>query len=253
MNIRVLNHIKFLSLILILGLSLPSCLDNEGYINSFSVGTIHETENLPEIQDADAIMMAIRKVAMVQQSGFDVVKTIGEANALFFDKNSLQTFTSVGDVAVNGNFLIVNPNNTYSFSVDLTNESGQIFDNEIFWNIEGDNGFSAMKKDMKVWPDVGPVNSPKVISSNSDYELSIEYLHDANATSFQISGLGALLKEYKNDHHLSHTFSQEDIQSLEQGPGIVQVNAYFIHDTIVNGKNVYFMNAEASFEVVEIK
>lgn len=247
-----LNHIKLLVSTCFLSLILSSCLDNEGYINSFSVGQLHETENLPEIENADAIMMAIRKVALVEQSGFDVVKTIGEARALFFEDPALQSLTEVGDVTVNGNYLIMHSNKEYGFNVDLTNEAGEVFSNEIYWNAEGANGFTRMKRAVKVWPDVGPVNSSKFIQRGQDYDLSIEFLNDAHATSFQIASLGNLLKIYKEDSHLTHSFTAEEIDQLAPGPGIVQVNAYYIHDTIISGKSVYFMNAEASFEVVNI-
>lgn len=251
---KTLNHKLFTIItVVICAFGLSSCLDNEGYINSFSVGKIHQTENLPEIQEADALLLAIRKVAYVEQAGFAQVKTLGEAKAIFKDVNNTNAYADVGNVAVNESYLIKRPGNEYVFNVDLTTESGYIFNDFVHWQVDGNDNFLPFDKIVNIWPDVGPVNSSKFIYTGSDYELSIQYVTDAHATSFQIAGLESMLKKYKEDSHLSHTFTAEEIDRLGRGPGIVQVNAYYIQDTIVNGNLIYTVNAEASYEVVEIR
>ena len=236
----------------LLSLIWTGCLDDEGFIDSFDFAKVKETQNSPLIPDSDATLMAIRRVAMVQQSGFDVVRTVGEASAHFVSPANQIDLVSAGTVLVKGHYLRIKDNKEYAFNVDLTEKDGSIFDDIVIWDVEGKNGIPRIKKIHKRWPDVGPVNSSKLIYDNEDYTLAIDYLQNADAVCFQIAGINKLLHFYHDGMKIQHTFSRDEVAELGKGPALVQVNAFTIQDTVINGMNINFVNSEASYEVIEI-
>lgn len=212
-----------------------------------------ETKDLPTLKDAHGYVAAVREVSLVQQSGFNIVKTIGEASGAFIDQTDQSKLTYAGAITVNGAYLGFLEDSTYFFDLDLTNSIGTVFSEDIEWEIEGGNGYPYIKKNISGWPDVLTITSSKAIDIRSSYDLTTQEINFADTTIFQIAGPNGLVYAEKGGDDISHTFSKEELQTLGTGLGVMQISAFRLRDTLIDDRKIYFIMGNSFFETVNIQ
>ena len=213
-----------------------------------------ETVDLPDLKDADAVLAAVREISVVDQSGFSIFKTIGEAISYFDDQTDNTKYTYAGAITVNGAYLQYLPDSTYFFDLDLTNNtSSPIFDENIQWEVEGGNGYPYMKRELVGWPDVLGISSPRAINTDEAFELRTDEVNFADTSIFQIAGPDGLVYVEKGGDDVSHTFSSDELKTLGTGLGIMQISAFQVNDTIINDDKVYYLLGNTYFVTVNIQ
>ncbi len=216
-------------------------------------GSSPSATTIPPIDDADGVMVAIKTVSFVTQSGFEFETYINTAVAAF-GNFSTEQLVDVGTVDLDANVLNKVDNNAYIFQPSASNPTGLTFGNSFDWNVTGGSGFGAFSHTVNFdFPSIGKITSATGdISSASAYTLSVQSVADADSVIFQIAGSnGDNVLVTKVGNTTSHTFTAADVASVGKGTGIVQVAAYTYDSSVEGGKTIYYVNESVVTEFVE--
>ncbi len=218
-----------------------------------SGGSAATATNIPPIDDADGIMVAIKTVSFVSQQGFEFETFINTAVAAFGDLSGEQ-LVDVGTVDLDANVLDKVDNNAYILTPSATNPTGPTFGSSYEWNVTGGSGFGAFSHTVSfAFPSIGKLTSATgTISSASPYTLSVQSVADADSVIYQIAGSnGSNVLVTKTGNSTSHTFTAAEVASVGKGTGLVQVAAYTYESSIEGGKTIYYINESVVTDFVE--
>lgn len=209
---------------------------------------------IPPIDEADGVMVAIKTVSFINQSGFEFETYINTAVAAFGNFQTEQ-LVDVGTVDLDANVLDKVDNNAYIFTPSASNPTGLTFGNSFDWTVTGGSGFSGFSHTVNFgFPSVGKITSATgTISSSSPYTLSVESIAAADSVIYQIAGNnGTNVLVTKVGSSTSHTFTAAEVASVGKGTGIIQVAAYTYDSSVEGGKTIYYVNESVVTDFVEI-
>lgn len=207
------------------------------------------TVQLPEIEGADALLVAVNNSTFTEQAGYIVEAKLGLASAAFYDQN--ESLVDVGNVTLNGSELNKNDGNLYSYYEVGATE----FSAPITWNIEGGNGFDAVNREVNLaFPKMSRISSGN-INMEQDYILKFENpITDADSVIIVVSGANNTYQTAVELTTNEFSIPQSEIADLGATEnGIISVSAYQYIGEPVNGKMVYFVNQGNVTKTVRIE
>lgn len=210
--------------------------------------------NVPPIDDADGVMVAIKTVSFINQGGFEFETYINTAVAAFGNFQTEQ-LVDVGTVDLDANVLEKVDNNAYIYTPTASNPTGLDFGSSFVWNVAGGSGYSGFSHTVNFdFPSIGKISSATGnISSSSPYTLSVESIAAADSVIYQIAGSnGTNVLVTKVGNTTSHTFTAAEVASVGKGTGIIQVAAYTYDSSVEGGKTIYYVNESVVTDFVEI-
>lgn len=193
----------------------------------------------PSFAGADASLWAVQSLSVTQLPGGlpPITTTLGIGVGIFVDAGS--NFVDVGNVALNGNNLTKNPNNSYTFTPGLTMPNGIDFSSGVDWTVSGANGFTGFTRNITLgFPTVSEITSSSTITKTNPYTLSVNTVTGADSVIFLIGGVNKTIA----GNATSCTFSSSELSSLGTGATVVQVAAYISSNETIGGKLIYFGN-----------
>ncbi|MDX2001043.1 MAG: hypothetical protein SFW35_01300 [Chitinophagales bacterium] len=218
--------------------------------------TAPTASNIPPLNDADGVLVAVETKTTVSQFGFTYEQLFGTGVAAFYNSPGATTFVDAGTVSVDDSILQKQTNNSYVWTPQsATNIEGIDFGYPVNWEVTGAGSIPSITKSVTTgFPDLDTITSAtNNISSNSSYTLSVADVSNADSVIFQIATAQGNKLVTRPGNTTSYTFSASDMQALGSGSGIIQVAAYnFTWDTY-SGKKIYFINEQVVTKTVNIQ
>ena len=164
-DLKLTNWIRRGLLVALLPCILLSCEETEPGVFNPDFTSPLSLYKLPEIEDADAILLAIKSTTYDKQFDTEQPKSLGLANAAFYDNSTSKNMVDVGQVLVYEQPLQMETDNSYRYVNPADEPMGIEFIELISWTLNGGNGFTATELlNDKGWPIVGRMNNPNVIT-----------------------------------------------------------------------------------------
>ncbi|MEM9024661.1 MAG: PKD domain-containing protein [Bacteroidota bacterium] len=201
----------------------------------------------PTFPDADGIMVAINSTSFAP--GPFPIEINNQSGVASFGESP---FVGVGDVTLDGNTLMQNANNTYTY-VSLA--PGK-FEGNVVWTAAGGNGFAAINRTVTIgFPTISKIQAPGTVALNSDLTISTtDPISNADSVLFTVADpSGTVLIATLPGSTSSHTFSAAELGTLSTGQGIVQIAAYRAESEGIGGKNIYFVNESVTTAFVTLQ
>lgn len=222
---------------------------------------VNNASNIPpSANNADGIMVAIKTLSFVSQSGFEITLPVNTAVSAF---GNLETgaFEDVGSVDLGGDVLEKQDNNSYvyTFDGDVGTTPGGTYGLDLStpytWNVTGGGGFSAFTHTVSMnFPSIGKITSATGdIASSSSYTLTVESVSGADSVYYQIAGEGGNVYAVKTGSSTSHTFSATELASVGSGDAVIQVAAIKYATDTKNGKDIWFLNETVVTDFVKVQ
>jgi hypothetical protein len=205
----------------------------------------------PSYADAQAILAAVR-VNTTQSTilgSIDVV--VGGATAAF-SSDGLNTLLNVGEVSCNGEPLAPLSNQAYAYSSTTTAPTGidLTASNSVTWSVEGGNGYSSFVRTLsEPFPAVGSITSGNTVVRTNGYTLTAEAMLGADSVLFIV---GPVVR-VRPGNATSHTFTAQDLASLNPGSATAQVVGYSASSEDMAGRRVYFVKQSVRTRSVTIQ
>jgi hypothetical protein len=248
-------NFPFCAALLVLTAALGSCAKDEenappdtpggGSGNNTTAGIT------PSYADADAVLAAVRvnTTQSIPLGSIDVV--IGGATAVF-STDGLSTLLNVGTVTCNGDALDALGNQAYAYAPTATAPTGidLTASNSVTWVVEGGNGFAGFERTLSgPFPAAGSITSGGTVVRANGYTLTSGAMLGADSVLFTVGPVVRVVP----GNATSHTFSAQDLASLNPGSATAQVVGYNGSSEDIGGRRVYFVKQSAQARSVTIQ
>lgn len=222
---------------------------------------INQASNIPpSASNADGVMVAIKTLSFVSQSGFEFALPVNTAVSAF---GNLETgdFEDVGSVDLGGDVLEKQDNNSYVYTFDgnVGTTPGGTYGLDLStpytWNVTGGGGYQSFAHTVNMsFPNIGKITSGTGnISSSSSYTLSVESVSSADSVYYQIAGADGNVYAVKAGSSTSHTFSASEVASVGSGDAVIQVAAIRYSSDNKGGKEIWFLNETVVTDFVKVQ
>jgi len=193
----------------------------------------------PSFVGADASLWAVQSLSVTQLPGGlpPITNVLGIGVGIFIDATN--NFVDVGNIELNGNALIKNPNNSYTYVPGLTSPMGIDFTGDVDWDVTGGNGFTGFTRNITIgFPTISEISSSATITKANGYTLTVNSVAGADSVLFLVGGVNKTIP----GNATSCTFSATELSTLDNGPTVIQAAAYISTNETIGGKMIYFGN-----------
>lgn len=199
------------------------------------------TENL-NFSDSYGVLAAVKSISYQTAGGFTIPVEVNTAVAVFVPSPGATTFSSAGNVTINGSSLKKYQNNSYIYD----NLLSPLSFNEVKWDVSGEGDVPTISKTVnRGFPAFSNYASiPETFSLASGLSVPLgSSISNADSVVVVVSGSKDAKVKIVRAGVANATFSATELSNLGTGTtGMISITPYNFTVETISGRKYYFVN-----------